>query len=119
MNSTPAAPQHAPIYFVTVCLNTQVHMIGLGFTSQFYLYACAQSPLEAEKATMQWVKQQGLDVHKVVSGGKPATMQSINTYSSPEAIINLPKAVLEHLYEQRQYPEEWRKPGRYVEVEMA
>ncbi|MCU6502287.1 hypothetical protein LPN04_31280 [Rugamonas sp. A1-17] len=104
------------IYFLTVVLNKAVHMQALGFTTQFYQYACAGSIEEAQAVVEQWATQQGCDVKSVHASPKPASQQDVHTYAFPHQIINLPKEVLDSLYERRGYPDEWKTPGRYIEV---
>lgn len=103
------------IYFLTIVLNKTVHMQALGYTTQLYQYACASSPEEAQAVAEQWAMQQGCDVKTVHAGRTPASQQDVHTYAFPHQIINLPKGVLDNLYDRRGYPEDWKTPGRYID----
>lgn len=101
-----------PIYFGTVDLHQQIHCQALGFTKQFYLYACAASEMDAESLMATWAKANGCEVRKVVA--QMAIQQDVRTYTFPEQIINLPAAVLEAEYDRREYPLSYRDPVRQV-----
>lgn len=106
-----------PIYFGTIDLNKTIHCQALGFTKQFYLYACAASQSEAEKLMETWATVKGCDVRKVVA--KMLTQQDVRTYTFPEQIINLPASLLEAEYQRRDYPSSYRSPGRQVVLQQG
>lgn len=116
----PAAQSVAPylpIHFVTVNLNETVHCQALGFTKQFYLYACASNEAEAELVARAWCVERGLDVKntKAMAGGN----QQISRYTFPEQIINMPQKILDAEYDRRQYPDDWRAKARIVKIPEA
>lgn len=101
-----------PIFFGTVDLHETIHCQALGFTKQFYLYACAESQSEAEKLMATWATSKGCKVRKV--GALVASQQNVCRYTFPEQIINLPAEVLEAEYDRRDYPLNYRDPARQV-----
>lgn len=114
-NLQTAAPGMT-IYFGTIVTNKAVHVQALGFTTQFYKYACAPSEREAEQLIAQWATENECDVKRVYVTPQGAVNQDINTYTFPHQIINLPKEVLDALYRYRNYPKEWCDAGRHIQL---
>jgi len=105
---------HPPIFFVCVDIKARVHMKREFYTKQLLLYACAETPKEAERAALLWLKPHAYVVQKVAV--RPASHQEIDTYKYPYAIINLPKEALASIYDKRGYPDVMRTAGSYVDV---
>lgn len=104
-----------PIYFGTVDLHRQIHCQALGFTTQFYLFACAPSVHEAESLMATWAKSRGCEVKAVKA--IDAINQDVTTYTFPHQIINIPIDVLEAEYDRRDYPASLRDPAHRIALQ--
>jgi hypothetical protein len=117
MSQIQVEQTYPPIFWVEIYLNTNVHIIGHGFTSYFSKYCCASSKEEAEAVMMKWAGEKGCHVKKV--SARKAVIQDLQTYSHVDRIINLPDEALQAEYDRRQYPVDYRVAGEKVRLEAC
>lgn len=106
--------QHEPIFFVTVYLAKTIHEIGQGFTTTTHKFVCAPDGATAAAAATKWLTGKQCEVSKATA--IEAVHQDVRTYTFPEAIVNLPRAILRAEYDRRKMPESYRDPGQYVSL---
>ena len=85
MNDKPTNAEDRHVYFVSVRLGAEVHVVAQGFTSVIFEFAFARTPAEAECLAHKYCADKKLTVLKAVA--TYAVQQDLSQYLYPEKIL--------------------------------
>jgi hypothetical protein len=94
------------IYFVTLALETDVHVMGgLGFTNLLHLFCWGEAAAAAEETAKAYLFGAGVVVKKVLGSTTAAAKQDPATYTFPEQIYGLPDRIAVQAIRSKGFPD--------------